>query len=720
MIQRYYPVLLLCGVTATGCQTHASYVKTEQAALGRVVVYRNGIAYYERRARVSGDRLDLRVPGDKIDDFLKSLTVSDAATGQALPVSFPSKSAGIAQDPSSQVAMSIQLPALPTSASREVVLTYVTDAPAWKPSYRVVVDKTGKVSLQGWAIVDNTSGEDWRAVRVGVGSSSALSFRYDLHSIRMVHRETLQTQDTFAKAPPRGGSIYREEEKQQVLGVLADNDIPQQAGAPGTAMLSQSYSMSARARPSKKDKVAAGPMSRAAQAGGMADMAMEAQAAPPRQADDSRVRALAQSLQRRRGTIVIEGYADAGEADGQTRALDRANNLRNQLILQGVAPAQLQVQARGVVAGQRAGVRLVEQAQPEAPQPAAGRDKGHATEDGGPVGESHFESSTAMTVARGTSAMVSIVQGNAPGEVVYLYDAESSAGDARFAFRAVRFKNPTASTLESGPVTVYGDGRFIGEGLTEAIPPGSMAVVPFALDRQVVVEQDNGTGDHIARLIKLQRGVLTAEVQHLRKTKLKLTNRMAERTTLLLRHTVRGGFQLVRSPKLAERYGEAHLFQVELAGHESKTVEIEEATPMTRTLDLRTPVGLDLVRLYLQAPGKDEALIDGLRRLLKIHGELQQYEEQIENLRQRGDEYRVRLDELHGQIVSLRDAKAGGPLIGHLETKMKEISQKVQQNTIAIVDLKEKAMVARVRFQDGMSEVTLDPGAAPASDKKSS
>jgi len=45
--------------------------------------------------------------------------------------------------------------------------------------------------------------------------------------------------------------------------------------------------------------------------------------------------------------------------------------------------------------------------------------------------------------------------------------------------------------------------------------------------------------------------------------------------------------------------------------------------------------------------------------------------------------------------------------MGHLQTKMKEISQKVQQNTIAVVDHQEKLMVARVRFHDGLAELTL-------------
>jgi hypothetical protein len=48
---------------------------------------------------------------------------------------------------------------------------------------------------------------------------------------------------------------------------------------------------------------------------------------------------------------------------------------------------------------------------------------------------------------------------------------------------------PTDDTLEPGPVTVYGEGRFIGEGITEPVPPKAAVVVPFALDRQVMISK---------------------------------------------------------------------------------------------------------------------------------------------------------------------------------------------------------------------------------------
>ena len=107
---------------------------------------------------------------------------------------------------------------------------------------------------------------------------------------------------------------------------------------------------------------------------------------------------------------------------------------------------------------------------------------------------------------KGASAMVSMMRNETEGEVVYLYDAESERGNQNFAFRAVRFRNPTDSTLETGPVTVYGDERFIGEGLTEPIPPKASAVVPYALDRQIVIDRDDSEQNKIARLVTLQRG----------------------------------------------------------------------------------------------------------------------------------------------------------------------------------------------------------------------
>jgi chromosome segregation ATPase len=81
--------------------------------------------------------------------------------------------------------------------------------------------------------------------------------------------------------------------------------------------------------------------------------------------------------------------------------------------------------------------------------------------------------------------------------------------------------------------------------------------------------------------------------------------------------------------------------------------------------------------------------------------------EKIDSLRRRLAEYRIRMDELHGQIVTLKAVKSGGDLLKHLQSKMKDISNRVQKTTIEVVDTDEKIMLAKVKFQDALAELHL-------------
>src|SRR6185436_10392853 len=145
MKKRLAGFLLAAAIAGCGPK-HADFVKVDDVALGRVVIYRNGVAFYERRATVQGGYLTVSVPRDKVDDFLKSLTVVDAISHQPLPVSIPRQQS----DDGSNLIMKLQLPSSKQRA--DVVLTYVTESPAWKPSYRLVVGENGKVMVEGWAV----------------------------------------------------------------------------------------------------------------------------------------------------------------------------------------------------------------------------------------------------------------------------------------------------------------------------------------------------------------------------------------------------------------------------------------------------------------------------------------------------------------------------------------------------------------------------------------
>jgi hypothetical protein len=601
----------------------------------------------------------------------------------------------------------------------------------------VSVAKDGTVTMEGWAVVDNTSGEDWQNVIIGVGSSSALSFHYDLWSVRTIERPTLATEERFAVAPPTAVSPYggpREAGKDgAVLTELTDEELRLPDGHPGNdyaqrvapnvvvqqkapsidtgsgkqgITISQDYIRNSYSVPSG---AAAGRQGDdlGVSVSGSASVENNVPVPPTVAQGDTKLRSIVPGAVKRGSTIVIVSVADGNKAGGERRATDRANIVRNQLIDEGVAPAQIQIDVK-VAAGERDHVRLVERAGAVATAGAPGQaGNPSATADGAPIGESHFQSTQTMTVGKGTSAMVSMVKATTDGEEVYLYDPESDRGNDRFAFRAIRIRNPTDSTLETGPVTVYGDDRFIGEGLTEPIPPRAAVVIPFALDRQVVVEVQQSVDDRLAKLLTLERGILTAEIQHIRRKKLTITNRLREPTKVYVRHTVGKGWTLAEGPKVYERIGDAHLFEILVDAQSTTTVDIAESTPLRSTLDLSTRYALGMLHLFLEKPELAGELQAPLEQLLTIHRELLALGEEIVSVRRRLADYRARMDELHAQLMSLKLVKTSGDLMAHLKKKMIDISSRVQKLTIELVDLEEKLMMARVRFQDHLAELHL-------------
>jgi hypothetical protein len=76
---------------------------------------------------------------------------------------------------------------------RRVRVGYVIENPIWKTSYRLVLgSKTEeKPYLQGWAVVENPTDEDWRDVRMALISGRPISFQMDLYTPLYVSRPTV-------------------------------------------------------------------------------------------------------------------------------------------------------------------------------------------------------------------------------------------------------------------------------------------------------------------------------------------------------------------------------------------------------------------------------------------------------------------------------------------------------------------------------------------------
>ncbi len=71
---------------------------------------------------------------------------------------------------------------------RTVRIGYVVSTPVWKVTYRVRLDKNDKAHLQGWAILENTSGRDWDNVSLTLLSGNPVTFRQPLYQAYYIDR----------------------------------------------------------------------------------------------------------------------------------------------------------------------------------------------------------------------------------------------------------------------------------------------------------------------------------------------------------------------------------------------------------------------------------------------------------------------------------------------------------------------------------------------------
>lgn len=83
---------------------------------------------------------------------------------------------------------------------REITAGYLIPAAVWKSSYRLIFgDKTA--TLEGWAIVDNTTAEDWTKVTLSLVSGRPISFVSQLYPPKYVTRPVAELADDTAARP---------------------------------------------------------------------------------------------------------------------------------------------------------------------------------------------------------------------------------------------------------------------------------------------------------------------------------------------------------------------------------------------------------------------------------------------------------------------------------------------------------------------------------------
>src|SRR5947207_13577506 len=82
---------------AAGCVRQPA-VSAEGLSLRRVVIYRNGVGYFERAGHIEADKVYFKVKGREVGDFLATLAVIEKGGSSVRSASFPIKVPGADND----------------------------------------------------------------------------------------------------------------------------------------------------------------------------------------------------------------------------------------------------------------------------------------------------------------------------------------------------------------------------------------------------------------------------------------------------------------------------------------------------------------------------------------------------------------------------------------------------------------------------------------------
>lgn len=710
-------------LTSLAACSGAQLVRTPGADLPvtKVVLYQNGVGYFERRGTVQGRDVELRVRPDQINDVLKSLTVLDLSGSVASSVSLPVERSGdelasrlpaevknakglqgllavlrgaqvqtegsagsfagrvvgveqgeVATDAKPEAGQMLTLlsaggtlVSVPLSGIQRVVIgeralalgleqsmdialrdgawkpvavavrmaddgshdllvSYIHEVPVWRPAYRAWVEDGKGMTLQGWAIVDNVTGEAWKDVDLTLVVGSPLSFRYDLHTPHRVPRPDLSNRLPQAAEAPPEGDVGRE-----TPYPAAPPPAMESAPAEGAAY-DDAPAPSARA----------GDGRRPAMAAKKAEMAP----APPSAARD-------------------QAYQEARE---------RQERARRDAAMQ---------QAQALVTGREVGALYAYQAQ----RPVSVPDR--------------------------SAALINIVSRKVMGEDVFLF-REPYSGQSPY--RAILLRNGKESALEAGPITLYVDGTFAGEGFIPRIRKDETTFIPYARETGVGLTIDGQSRTDELRLVKIVDGRITLQGKQRHTRTIRLQSNRDKPTLAYVRLQRTGGTRMVGAPKDLVDSADDVYVPVHVAAMAKAELAFVEESDVTVVEAGVTPPVADALHYWLDNAHPTEALAGPVRELLATQEEIAKIYLDLSNLMsQRGT-----LDQEQRRIQGNLDALPPGTVADDLRKKLiaqlTDASRRAAEVAKRIVEGQVKLAALQERQRELMKKIDLQPAAAPS------
>ena len=481
------------------------------------------------------------------------------------------------------------------NGDREIFVSYISEVPVWKSTYRIILSEkpNEKPVLQGWAIVDNTVGEDWKDVQLSLIAGAPQSFIQDI------------SRPLYTRRPV----------------------VP----LPQAAMLN----------PQTQEASMSGP------------------AAPPAPSAAETVEVTAQSA------MIMSGGIGGGSF-GTGKVMTPANNRDRLNAFDAAAKQQVEAEAK---------------------------DLGDYFE---------YNLKQKITIGKNQSALVPILQSPIEAEKVTLWNENS-----REIRRALWITNSSGLTLDSGTFNILESDTFAGEGLIETVHPAERRLISYAADPALRVTMEQESSEKPVTRIHIVKGLMYLTREQRDSRKYTLHNADTTSRDVVIEHPARENWKLVEGPKPEETSASYLRFRVTVPAGQSGNLKIEEFHPENSELVL-TNLDDKQVAFITQQRQITPAMQEAFRRVLDQKNKVDSLNTQIRNRQHEVETITKDQARLRENMKALKGSAEEKALLLRYTRQLDAQEDRLNALAKETSDLQEKQTQARSQLDQIVQQITLD------------
>ncbi len=570
------------------------------------------------------------------------------------------------------------------AGDRDIFVSYISEVPIWKSTYRILFsDKPGdKPLLQGWAIVDNTIGEDWKDVQLSLVAGAPQSFIQNISQPFYARRPVVPLPESVMLTPQSHEATV-ETDRLQTYAKLSGGVGSGSGGGVGGGVFRASNATTALSGivkdPSGAVVSGAHVTVRNEETGGSQVAYTDRQGRysfTDIQPGNSAIFVSAPGFQRFNLSNVYIGVGRTNEIDATLNVGAASETVE----VTGAAPTlQTETAEIATVAGKQG-------------SEAEGKSAGDFFE---------YKIKQKITIGKNQSALVPILQAHIDAEKVTLWNEASAP------LRALWIKNTTGQVLDQGSFNVLEADTFAGEGILETIHPEERRLLSYAADSAVHVKYTTDETEKPFSRVRIAKGIMLLTKEQRKSNKFTIRNADTEPRQVIVEYPAEKEWTLTpATPKPEESSESYHRFRVPVDAGKTAELTVESVHPEETRYEL-TNLDEEEVALLVEQKRTTPAMQQAFDRILKQKEKVDEISNQMAERQRESDQIAADQSRIRENMKALKGSSEEKALlqryVGQLDAQENRLAALRKESS----DLAAQQAQARTELDRIIMEVSV-------------